>query len=318
MKWSGIMNKIFVNDFKEGDNHVTPMLITTMTKGVTSNGSPYLNLTLSDYTGSIEAKLWDVKEEQVKVAIPGKVVLADFDVIRYKTNLQLRVHTLKPIEDKEFDLRDFVISTSFSVEELQKEIYDIVNGIENPVLSKILTEVLKEKEELFFQHPAASRNHHDYVGGLAEHTMGMLKLGKAMLELYPILNKDLLLSGIILHDIGKLTELSDAIVTEYTTEGKLLGHISIMQAQLYEIAKQFNLQDTEEVLLLRHMILSHHGHYEFGSPVLPMTPEAEALSFIDDMDAKMNMINKALKNVEPGTFSTRIFALDNRSFYKTK
>ncbi|MBR3006072.1 MAG: 3'-5' exonuclease, partial [Erysipelotrichaceae bacterium] len=129
---------------------------------------------------------------------------------------------------------------------------------------------------------------------------------------------DLLLGGILLHDMGKLRELSGTLSTEYTPEGRLIGHISIMHAQLVQTSQKLGLADKEEVLLLRHMILSHHGHYEFGSPVLPMTPEALALSFIDDADAKMNMVSKALEGLKEGEFSQRIFALENRSLYKDK
>ncbi|MEG1732689.1 MAG: HD domain-containing protein, partial [Longicatena sp.] len=123
--------------------------------------------------------------------------------------------------------------------------------------------------------------------------------------------------GVILHDIGKLIELSGAIVTEYTMEGKLLGHISIMQSMVDNKAKELGIEG-EEVILLRHMILSHHGVYEYGSPVLPMIPEAEMLYLIDNMDARMNTIEKALKQINPGEFTTRIFALENRCFYKSK
>ena len=132
-----------------------------------------------------------------------------------------------------------------------------------------------------------------------------------------MLNRDLLVSGTFLHDLGKIKEFSAPVVPSYTTPGKLLGHISIFQAELTKIAAELGIEDSEEVLLLRHMILSHHGVHEYGSPVLPMIPEAEVLHLIDNLDARMNTIQKALDITEEGAFTQRIFALENRSFYKS-
>ena len=143
----------------------------------------------------------------------------------------------------------------------------------------------------------------------------MLHLANSMCENYKSLNRDLLISGVLLHDIGKVIELKTGPVTEYTVEGKLLGHISISQTIIQQTADQLQIEG-QEVTLLRHMVLSHHGQYEFGSPVLPMLIEAEALHFIDDIDAKLTMIEKELQTVKPNEFTSRLFALDNRSFYK--
>ena len=145
----------------------------------------------------------------------------------------------------------------------------------------------------------------------------MLRIANAICELYPSLNKDLLFSGITLHDLGKTIELSGPVVPEYTVEGKLLGHISISQAIIKETADEMHISG-EEVVLLQHMILAHHGKNEYGSPVLPQIKEAEVLYLIDNMDARINMLDKALETVEPGSFSKRVFALENRAFYKPK
>ena len=160
------------------------------------------------------------------------------------------------------------------------------------------------------------KNHHDFVSGLATHVLGMLHMADALCKQYILLNRDLLIAGVILHDIGKLIELSGAVVTDYTKEGKLLGHISIMQSKVEEKAKQLGYTG-EEVLLLRHMILAHHGQYAYGSPVLPMIPEAEMLYLLDNMDARMQSMEKALAPIEPGGFTPRIFAMENRFLYKS-
>ena len=146
----------------------------------------------------------------------------------------------------------------------------------------------------------------------------MIKVAIALCSIYPSINRDYLLAGVILHDLGKIEELTSPVVTEYTTQGKLLGHISIMDARLLEIGKQLNLEDSEELLILRHMVLSHHGQQEFGSPVRPETIEAEMPNLIDNIDARINIIEKALSEIKEGEFTQKIFALDNRTFYKHK
>ena len=168
------------------------------------------------------------------------------------------------------------------------------------------------------QYPAAARIHHNFIGGLATHTAGMLKVALALCNIYPSVNRDYLIAGVLLHDLGKIEELTSPVVTEYTTAGKLLGHISIMDARLLQIGKDLGLEDSEELLLLRHMILSHHGQYEYGSPVRPETLEAELLNLIDNIDARVNTIDKALSETKEGEFTQKIFALDNRVFYKHK
>lgn len=310
------MNKKFIKDFEEGENIVTPLLVANVVKGVTTSGAPYMSIVFNDKTGSIEGKLWDVKEEQIDIVTNGKVLSVNFDVIRYKGTLQIKVHTLQKLAETQYQIEDFVMTSSIPQEEMHKEINTTIDEIENKILKAIVTEVINEYEHDFYLYPAASRIHHDFIGGLAEHVIGMLRLGKSIAELYPLINRDLLLSGIIVHDIGKLFELSGTIATEYTTQGKLLGHISIMQAKIGEISDKMGYGESEEAILLRHMILSHHGEYEYGSPVLPMIVEAEILSMIDNIDARMNTLGKALKEIDPGDFTTRLFALENRSFYK--
>lgn len=312
------MNKKFIRDFTAGESVVTPLLISNLTRGVTANGAPYLSITLSDKTGTMEGKLWDVNKLQEALAVVGKIRLFDIDVINYKNNLQAKIHSLSEINEEEINMQDFLASSEIAIEDMRKYVYGTVEEIKNENLHLMVTTILNECDSDFFEYPAASKNHHNFVGGLAEHVCGMLKMGKALCNCYPMLNRDLLLSGIILHDIGKLQELSGILATEYTPAGKLLGHISLMQARIAETGKRLGIEDSEEVLLLRHMILSHHGEYEYGSPVLPMIPEAEALSSIDNLDARMNMIRKVMNEVKPGEFSSRVFSLENRSFYRPK
>lgn len=306
-----------IQELNDGYKGSITVLITNLNRGVTAKGAPYLSFTFQDKTGTMEAKYWNVKEEELELYSNGMLVEATGDVLSHKKMLQFRVSKLEVLDMSEIDIYDYVKTSALTKEELKMRIDEKINGIQNEIIQTMILEIMKENEKDFYEYPAATKNHHDFVGGLATHVLGMLDLGHAICTLYPLLNEDLLTGGIILHDIGKLTELNKAIISEYTKTGKLLGHISIMQAMVYEKAKQLGYEDKEEVLLLRHMILSHHGVYEYGSPVLPMIPEAEMLHLIDNIDARMSTLDKAMGNVMPGEFTPRIFAMENRNFYKT-
>jgi 3'-5' exoribonuclease len=199
---------------------------------------------------------------------------------------------------------------------MKQRIESTVDSLTDEVIRQICRKSVDFFGDKLYVYPAAARNHHDFVGGLATHMIGMLDIAESLCKLYPILNRDLLLSGVILHDLGKIVELSGPILTEYTLEGKLVGHISIMQSMVVDFAKQLGVENSEQVVLMRHLILSHHGEYEYGSPILPMIMEAEILNFVDNIDARMNMFSKALDPIEPGQFTPRVFSLENRAFYK--
>lgn len=311
------MNKQ-IKDLKEKDSLSIPLLISNVTKGVTNTGSPYMSLTLQDKTGTIEAKYWDVSAEQSTLIEPGKVYEVNLEILKYRSVLQGKVQKVLHLDQTTVSVNDFIKTSAISKDVLQKEIKEYINQIDNPTIHQMIVEVMKEYHELFFDYPAASKNHHSFVGGLATHVLGMLKLADKMVDLYPSLSRNLLYAGVLLHDIGKTEELSGTLMTEYTTQGKLLGHISIMQAKLFEIATRLKLEDSEEVMLMRHMILSHHGQLEYGSPILPLIIEAEMLQFIDNIDARMETLSRLLSETEDNAFTQRVFSLENRSFYNHK
>lgn len=310
------MNKK-IHELVDGDRLAIKLLVSQVNKGVTNKGAPYLSFVLQDCSGVIDAKYWNVSEEQLDLYKAGMICLFHADVLSHNKQLQIRISQIEILDRKNEDLVDYVRSSPIPKATLMKEVYEVLEGMHNPVYKSITQGILKDCEKDFFTYPAASRIHHDFVGGLATHVLGMLKLGKAICEQYKMLDKDLLYAGIILHDIGKLNELSGPVITEYTLEGKLLGHISIMQAKVSEKAKELNLEG-EEVVLLRHMVLSHHGEYEYGSPVLPMLPEAEILNYVDNIDARMNVMEKAFQQTQEGEFTSKVFALENRMIYKAK
>lgn len=307
-----------VKDFLEGDHIDQLLLVSNIVKGSTNQGNPYLTMTLQDASKSIDGKLWDVKPELEKQLEVGKVYNFVLDIINYKSNLQAKIVKVLPVPQSDINMQDFVFKSPISKDELKQNIQEGINMIQNEKIAKIVSAMLSYYDKNVFEYPAASKIHHNFVGGLATHVSGMLKVAIAICNIYPNVSKDYLIAGVILHDLGKIEELSSPVVTEYSIEGKLLGHISIMDARLLQIGSQLGLQDSEELLILRHMILAHHGQYEYGSPVRPETIEAELLFMIDNIDARINILDKALADVNEGEFTQKIFALDNRVFYKHK
>ncbi|MFR1699093.1 MAG: 3'-5' exoribonuclease YhaM family protein [Clostridium sp.] len=306
-----------IKELYDGYKGELKAMIISVNRGVTAKGAPYLSFVFQDKSGSIDAKYWNVSEELLRRFEPGMLVVMSGDVLCHQKQLQFRVQQMKEL-DETANVADYVKEGPVSQQELRENIQLYVDDITNTVMKQLVCGILQDHEKDFFEYPAATRNHHDFFSGLATHVLGMLQLAEQLCHLYPLLDKDLLYSGVILHDVGKTVELSGAIVSEYTTQGKLLGHISIMQAEVLAKAKELGVEDSEETMLLRHMILSHHGVYEYGSPVLPMVPEAEMLHMIDNIDARMNTLSKALEPVQDGGFTQRVFALENRSFYKSR
>lgn len=303
-------------DHKVGEPVDLYLFIKQSTKGVTQQGSPFMSLVLQDKSGDLEAKLWDTGEEQERLYAAAEIVRVGGEVHEYRGKNQLRIKSIRPVKAEEgITMSDLVPSAEKSKEDLMDELMQFFFEMKNPQIQRITRHLIKKHQEAFMMYPAATRNHHDYVSGLLDHVVSMLKLSKAVADLYPTLNKDLLYSGVILHDIGKVIELSGPVAAHYTVEGNLLGHISIMVTEIAKAADELDVLG-EEVMLLQHMVLSHHGKEEWGSPKRPMLPEAEMLHYIDNIDAKMNMLNRAMSKTAPGEFSERIFPLENRSFYK--
>lgn len=307
-----------IKEFKEKDRITQNLLVKSCTKGVTSKGAPYLNIQLQDASGTIEGKFWDVKPEEMEAVIIGHVEQITAEVLEYNHNLQLRISNIMDIAQDSIDLSAFIRSSQMSEAEQKTQIHRLIQSLQNKNLKTLVSGMYRRVADQFFEYPAASRIHHNYRGGLAEHTLGMCALAEAVAGLYPLLDRDLLIAGVLCHDLGKTAELGGLVSADYTEEGRLIGHISIGHGWLMEVAEEEGLSDSEEAILLRHMILSHHGKMEFGSPVMPAIPEAEILFLIDNMDARMNTLKQVFDGMKSGSWSQRIFALDNRMFYKRK
>ncbi|MFE4898713.1 3'-5' exoribonuclease YhaM [Peribacillus butanolivorans] len=292
------------------------MYIKTSTKAVASNGKPFLTLILSDKTGEIEAKLWDVSETDEKTYSAEATVKVQGEVQNYRGRSQLKIRNIRLTADADgITKADLIQTAPLSQDEMMETITQFIFEMRNPNIQRVTRHLIKKYQNEFLTFPAATKNHHEYMSGLAYHVVSMLGLAKAISNLYPSLDKDLLYAGVILHDLGKVHELSGPVSTVYTVEGNLLGHITIMVNEVGKAAEELGI-DAEEIMILKHLILSHHGKAEWGSPKPPMVREAEVLHYIDNMDAKINMMDRALEKVKPGEFTERVFALDNRSFYK--
>lgn len=304
-----------IKEFVENEKVKQCFLVNNVTKGITTKGSAYFNVVLQDASGTIEGKKWEIVEGDDEVFKIGNIVEIEGDVLQYKGGNQLKILSGKICNDQDLDVTMFVQSAPVPRSDLQKTLFEYIEKIEDVEIKLIVEEIIKNNYISFCNYPAASKNHHEYASGLLYHTVSMLKLAEVICNLYPNVNRDLLYGGVLLHDVGKTVELSGPIVPKYTTKGKLLGHISIIQAEIKKVSDKLAI--TSEVpILLQHMVLSHHGEYEFGSPVLPMIREAELLTYIDNIDARMNIIDKALASVEEGEFTNRQFALEDRCFYK--
>ena len=311
---------IKIKDMKCGNDNVEfTAMINHVTTGKTNgaNKSNYLSIVFQDDTGTIDAKLWNASDEHIQSLKNGAVVRGKGDIIKYSDDRQMKIISIDDVSYQQSQQVEFLTKAPLDSETMMNELMRYVKQISNSKLYVLTKHLFEKHMEALKIYPAASKNHHDCVSGLAFHTLSMLKVAESMLTIYPQLNADLMYAGILLHDIGKTVELSGPVVPTYTMEGKMLGHISIAQAMVYQAAQELNIEG-EEVVLLQHMILAHHGKNEFGSPVLPQIREAEMIYLIDNIDARMNMFDKALDQVNAGEYSKRIFALENRTIYKPK
>ena len=294
------------------------LLIKTADVRVAKNGKQFIAFTFQDTSGQMDGKYWDASQEDVDRYQSGRVVKLEGRRELYQGNPQVRIQSLRLAEDNEPKSPTlYVESAPLSKEEMIEQFNEAIFEITNPHMNRIVRYLLNKYQQDFFQSPAAKRHHHAFAGGLAFHTVSMLAIAKTLCIQYKELNQSLLYAGLILHDLGKVMELSGAISTEYTLEGNLVGHIVIVYEEIAKACETLKIDGkSEDVLLLKHMVLAHHGLLEYGSPVRPKLREAEVLFMIDNLDASINMLNTALDRTEPGQFSERIFGLDNRSFYR--
>jgi 3'-5' exoribonuclease len=285
------MKDFFVCDCAQHENKVITSSFVVVSKQVKpkKTGEPYLALTLGDRSGHIEAKMWDNVEDALDAFEQDDFVKIKGLLNKYKNRFQITVHKLRRLGDSEVDFADYLPKTKKDIGEMWQTLAAYVAGFENPYLKALVESFMADAEiaEAYRNAPAAKSLHHAYIGGLLDHVVSLCRSCDLLSRNYPQINRDLLLTGAFLHDIGKIRELTYNRSFSYSTRGQLLGHMVIELEMLQaKIALVPGFPD-ELKTLVEHLIISHHGQYEFGSPKLPMFPEALMLHYLDDLDSKM-------------------------------
>jgi 3'-5' exoribonuclease len=320
------MGRRYVEQFADGDAIDDVFLVAEKQLRANRNGNLYLQVELRDRTGSMSARLWNAGEHLFRSFDVGDFLLAKGKVQLFQGALQIILSHVERVESEKIDIGDFLPHTDKDVADLQRRLRAMLMKLSNPHLRALAECFLMDDEFMrdFCHAPAGVRNHHAYVGGLLEHVVTLLDAADRLAPLYPELDRDLLLMGVFLHDAGKVRELSFNRAFAYTDEGQLIGHLVIGVEMLNEkVARVPDLTSEpfpkELLLRLKHMIVSHHGTYEFGSPKLPMTPEAIALHQLDNFDAKVHSFTRDIRDDRNQTSSWTPFnaSLQRRLFKGT-
>ena len=309
MNFTPIDNKGLVDGF---------CLIKSLDKKTSSKGDTYLDMTLSDADGEINAKLWRYSAELHGEYTINELVKIRGIVSQYQGADQLKIEKIRHVTPEDgVNAGDFVKSADYSGEQMFKELYSIAEGFNDEDLRKIVTAILDDNRLSLLYWPAAFKLHHAMRGGLLFHTLSIVRLAEGVCGVYPFIDRELLLSGAILHDIAKLSEFKVAdtgVATGYSAEGNLLGHLAMGAMVIDKYAERLNI-NKKTAMLLEHMVLSHHGEPEFGAAVRPMFIEAELLSELDLMDSRVYEMHEAVSAAPADDFSGKIWAMDNRKLY---
>lgn len=289
----------YISTLREGERINEIFLCKSKQTAMTKSGKPYDNVILQDKTGTLDAKIWDVGSVGIEEFDAMDYIAITGDITSFQGNLQCSIKRARKVNEGEYDPADYLPVSDKDVEVMYKELMGFIGSVKNQYMSQLLHSFFdnKEFERRFKFHSAAKSVHHGFVGGLLEHTLGVTKNCDYFAKMYPVLNRDLLLTAAIFHDIGKLKELSTFPENDYTDAGQFLGHIMIGAEWVGDAIK--SIDGFPEVLAneLKHCILAHHGELEFGSPKKPALVEALALSFADNIDAKMETFRELLVNV---------------------
>jgi 3'-5' exoribonuclease len=313
----------FINEIEAGETIDDIYMVREPILRSTTRGDLYIAMYLSDRTGQLNGRMWQATEVVYKaLPKPGFVHIQGRSEL-YQNNLQIVVNNIGVVDAGKVSLEDFLARTDKDIDKTFEDVKKIVGRIKNTHLKALVGQFLADTDlmENFCKAPGGTALHHNYLGGLLEHTHNMLRIAVAILPFYPKAQSDLVLAGIFLHDIGKTEELSYDMAFSYTDSGQLIGHIVKTVLMVNQKADELRAKGTqiEPAVLdaLVHIILSHHGQYEFGSPKLPATPEAFMVCYIDNLDAKVNMVTMAIEN-EPGDSSWTAWknALQTRLYRK--
>lgn len=322
INWEEKMKNIYIKELREGLDFIDFFVVKNAGIKLGANRKQYLDITLGDKTGDITGKKWDVADEEIPIfneIKEGDLIKVKASVNLYKDIKQLRITRIRIAEPSDaLEIKDFIKAAPEDSISMLEFLLKEADSMEDIELKRLCNKVLKENREKLIYYPAAAKNHHAEYGGLLYHMKRMVLHGIDLCKIYPILNKDLLVTGVILHDIEKLNEIlsnEQGISTGYSFEGNMLGHLVQGVKKVSKWAEELGIGE-EKSIMLQHMIISHHYEPEFGSPKKPLFPEAEALHYLDIMDARMYDFEEALECTEAGEFSERVWTLDNRRIYK--
>ena len=285
----------YIETFKDGDRISEVYLCKSKSSALTKAGKEYENVILIDKTGQIDSKIWDVNSGGICDFEVNDYVFVNGQVTSYNGALQFKIERIRVAAEDEYTPTDYIPSSRYDIEQMYEELLGFVRSVDNPYIKQLLEAFFVEDEAFIkkFKNTSAAKTvHHGFIGGLMEHTLGVTRLCDYMSKAYPVINRDLLITASLLHDIGKTKELSAFPLNDYTDEGQLLGHIYMGAQMINDLAHQ--IPEFPEVLKneLIHCILSHHGELEYGSPKKPALVEAVALNLADNTDARMETITE--------------------------
>lgn len=314
-----------IKDLELKKEAVTFMMIEGLDEKLASNKEPYVLFTGKDKSGDVDCKLWGYNLQKLGDIKNGDIIKIKGILDEYNGKKQLKVskdengrYMLRLTNDKDnINISDFVKVSPTPYEKMITEINEMINLFQNKNLKELCFKFLKEYEPQLIYFPGAKGVHHAYKTGWLYHIYNMMKMGNVLSDIYG-LNKDLLLTGVLLHDIGKIPAMisdMNGVVNEFSLEGAMLDHI-VLSIKMFNELKEGIYLDKETTTLIEHMIASHHGNLEWGSPVVPMFPEAEALHHLDNMDAKINTMNEILEPLQKGQTTEKIYTLGGRRIYK--
>ena len=314
------MAKQYVADIKDRDIVNTVFLVKDKIMAMAKNGKPYMNLRFMDKSGDVDAKIWDNTDTLDKLFDKDDFVQVRGKASVYMNKMQVVVSDIVKVPEDQVDLAHFLPESPRGISEMRQELHEVVMALASPPLRRLMELFLADADfmGLYCMAPAAKAMHHVYLGGLLEHSLALAKLAKTIVPLYGEgINEDLLVVGALLHDVGKIHEMSYERAFDYTDAGKLLGHITIGVELVDERIRQVENFPRELAILLKHMLLSHHGQYEYGSPKRPKTIEATILNYLDDMDSKINGIRSHIAREKASTSRwTAHHRLYDRYFFK--
>lgn len=314
------MKKRFITDIRAGDRVDDIFVLSEKILSQKRDGNNFLNVTLSDKTGTIKGVVWDNVDQIAACITSGDFAHVNGGVSEYRGTLQVIIKKMEPFSSDRVDPSDFLPQTSRDIEGMFERLVRRTDSITTDYLKALIDAFFKDKEFVskFKTAPAAKKMHHAYIGGLLEHTLSMVSLADKIAGHYSGIDRDLLLSGAILHDIGKIDEFEYQFKIDYSDKGRLLNHIVIGIKMVDEKLSEIDNFPEDQMLLLKHLIVSHHGTREFGSPEPPKTIEAVLLNYIDEIDSKVNAIRDFIASEDPDETWTSYHRLLERHFYKGK